>query len=135
MSEFDPTKQPISGTVDLAAQLPNGRSIRITTHVYFGESKESVDNRLDLLQETIERQRIRCEIPELEAKREQMIGGLKQLRQVLGDLKAKQDKGGKLNSSEKVAIDNHAKQIDRLQEEIDKGEIAIAEAKKKAGIE
>jgi hypothetical protein len=62
----------------------------ITGYLYDGESKESVEDRIDLLQEIIERQRIRSEIPELEAKREQMVKGMMQAREVLTELEDKQ---------------------------------------------
>ena len=131
---IDTSKVAITGQVTLGAQLPNGRSISVISYIYDGEPQESINARWDLLQEAIERQRIRCEIPELEAKREQMIGGLKQLRQVLNDLEAKKREKGNLTSNEEMAVKNHATQIDRMSEEIDKGAAAIADAKKKAGL-
>ncbi len=129
-----PAAQTITGNFTLQAQLAgsSGRSIAIAGYIYDGESKESLEGRLDL-QEVIERQRTRSEIPELEAKREQMITGLRQAREVLTELEEKQ-REGKLSSQERMNLNNMRTNIAKVSEEIDKGEKAIQEAKKKAGV-
>jgi len=131
----NPAKQAITGQFTLQAQLASnsGRSIGVTGYIYDGESKESLDDRLDVLQEVIERQRARTEIPELEAKREQMIKGMNQAKEVLAELLEKQ-KSGSLSSQERMNIKNMQVNIGKVSEEIDKGAEAIAEAKKKAGV-
>lgn len=131
----NPAQKAITGNFNLTAQLAgsSGRSIAIAGYIYDGESKESLDGRLDILQEIIERQRVRCEIPELEAKREQMIVGMKQARDVLAELEAKQESGN-ISSQERMNLKNMRVNIAKVNEEIDKGEVAIAEARKKAGV-
>ena len=131
----NPAQRAITGNFNLTAQLAgaSGRSIAIAGYIYDGESKESLEARLDILQEVIERQRLRCEIPELEAKREQMIKGLSQAREIMAELEEKQ-KRGDLSSQERLNLRNMRTNIGKVNEEIQKGEEAIAEAKKKAGV-
>lgn len=134
---MDTAKAPITGSFTLTAQMPNARSIQITGYVYEGESLESLNSRMDLLQAAIERQRIRCEIPELEAKLEQTIEGLAQHKAVLADLEREKQASGKtkLASAKEQQLGNISRNITMLLDQIDKGRAAIAEAKKKAGID
>ena len=123
----------INGTFNLQAQLPNGRSINVQGYVFSDDTRESLDARLDFTQDAIERQRIRCEIPELEARREQHVQALKNAKDVISELEEKQ-RNGHLTSQEKMNLQNHKTAIKRMNEEIDKGAAAIQEAKRKAGV-
>ena len=131
----NPAQQAITGNFNITAQLAgsSGRSIAIAGYIYDGESKQSLEDRIDILQEIIERQRIRSEIPELEAKREQMVKGLGQAGEVLAELEGKQQTGS-LSSQERMNIKNLRVNIAKMTEEIDKGAEAIRDAKKKAGV-
>lgn len=126
----------ITGNFSLSAQLAgsSGRSVQFSGYTYADESKEQLDYRLDVLQEVIERQRTRSEIPELEAKREQMVKGLTQAREILTELEDRQKAGGQLSSQERMNVKNMRINIAKVSEEIDKGENAIREAKLKAGV-
>lgn len=124
----------VIGNFNLTAQLPNGRGIQVAGYIYDGEGLASVNDRMDMLQEAIERQRARCEIPELEAKREQCIKALEQLRDVLGTLEDKKTRFGKLSSQETLTYNNHSTNIRNLDEQIKKGDEAIMEAKRKCGM-
>jgi hypothetical protein len=132
----NPAQNAITGQFVLNAQLAgsSGRSMSFTGYIYDGESKQSVEVRIDLLQEIIERQRIRSEIPELEAKREQMIKGMQQAREVLAELEERQRSGKDLSSQERLNLRNMRTNIAKVNEEIDKGAEAILEAKRKAGL-
>lgn len=131
-----PSAQAITGNFSLQAQLAgqSGRSMSVSGYIYDGESKESLDARLDLLQEVIERQRTRSEIPELEAKREQMIKGLEQAREIMAELETKKNSGTGLSSQERMQLQNMRTNISKVSEEVVKGTKAIAEAKQKAGV-
>lgn len=128
--------QAITGQFSLTAQLAgnSGRTMGITGYIYDGESLESLNSRLDMLQEVIERQRVRAEIPELEAKREQMIKGMQQAREILSDFETRVKNGDSLSSQERMNMKNMRVNIAKVTEEIDKGAEAIQEAKKKAGV-
>ena len=131
-----PAPAAITGNFTLNAQLAgaSGRSIAVAGYIYEGESQESLNARLDILQEVIERQKIRAEIPELEAKREQMVKGLDQAREILADLEERRKKGERLSSQELLNVQNIRVNIAKVSTEIDKGAAAIQEAKRKAGV-
>lgn len=132
----NPAQQAITGQFTINAQLAgsSGRAMSFVGYVYDGESKESVEQRIDILQEIIERQRVRSEIPELEAKREQMLKGMEQARQVLAELEDRQKTGDKLSSQDQMTIKNMRVNIGKVNEEIEKGAEAIKEAKRRAGV-
>lgn len=143
---FWPFKKPIApaapeadgrialGNFNLSAQLPNQRSITVAGYVYSDDDEGALNARLDLYQTVIERQRIRCEIPELEAAREQRVKGLEQARAILTELEDRQKAGDRLSSQEQLNIRNMRTNIGKAVEDIDKGAVAIAEAKRKAGV-
>lgn len=132
----NPAQSVITGNFELTAQLAgsSGKAMRVSGYIYDGESIESVNARLDLLQEAIDRQRTRSEIPELEAKREQMVRGMEQARDVLAEMEGKQKRGESLSSQERLNMRNLSTSIAKANEEIIKGAEAIADAKLKAGV-
>ena len=132
----NPALGPITGNFTLTAQLAgsSGRSVSVAGYIYDAESAESLNARMDVIQEVIERQRTRCEIPELEAKREQMVKGLEQARDVLAEMEQRRKNGERLTSNELLSVQNMRVNIKKVSDEIDKGAVAIAEAKKKAGV-
>lgn len=123
-----------TGQFQITAELPNRRGIGCHVSVLQGETLEDINRKIDLAQEVIERQRLRCEIPELEAKRDQMLKSVEQARDVLTELEEKQKAGQSLSSQEKMNIGNMRQNIKKMLDEIDKGTLAIAEAKRKAGV-
>ncbi len=126
----------ITGTININAQLAgsSGRSMAVQAYIYDGESKESLEARIDIFQEIIERQRIRSEIPELEAKLDQMIKGMGQAAEVMEDIDKKRKGGEQLSSQERMNLRNLGTNIQKMKEEVDKGRKEIVEAKKKAGV-
>lgn len=122
------------GTFQLSAELPNKRGIGASVSVLQGEDLDSINRKLDLVQEAIERQRSRCEIPELEAAREQRIKGLEQAREVMAALEEKSQAGDALSSQEQMTLRNLGVNIKKAAEDIEKGDQAIIEAKRKAGV-
>ena len=136
VAQENPAQQAITGQFVIQAALAgsSGRSMNVTGYIYDGESIQSLNERLDALQEVIERQRKRSEIPELEAKREQMIKGMNQAREILEDLESRQKNGQSLTSQERMNLKNMQTNIAKVLEEIDKGDEAIQEAKRVAGV-
>ncbi len=122
------------GTFQLSAELANKRGIGCSISILQGEDLDSINGKLDLAQEAIERQRTRCEIPELEAARDQRIKGLEQAREVLAELATRQQAGERLSSQEQLTLRNLGVNIEKAKEDIEKGEQAIVEAKRKAGV-
>lgn len=123
-----------TGTFQLSAELPNKRGIGCSISVLQGETLEDINAKLDLAQAAIERQRTRCEIPELEAARDQRLKALEQARAVLSDLESRQRNGEKLSSNDLMTIRNLRTNIEKAKEDIEKGDAAIVEAKHKASV-
>lgn len=132
--EANPAQQGITGNFNLTATLgASGRTMQMSGYVYDGESQESVERRVAIFRSIMEKEKTLAEIPELEARREQMIKGLGQAREVLTELEAKQQSGN-ISSQERMNLKNMRVNIAKVNEEIEKGEEAIQEAKKKAGV-
>lgn len=120
----------VTGNFTIQAQLPMGKSITVSGYLYEGESVESVNHRVNLFHDVADFQRTRAEIPELEAKKDQMVIQLGQMKDVLAGLEVKKV-NGKLSSQDKQMLINMANSITKVTEEIGKGEKAIADAKAK----
>lgn len=131
---LDTATQAVTGNFTLTATLPQGKSINFSGYMYSGESIESVNQRLDLLSEAMERQRLRAEIPELEMKREHYISQFKAMKGHMQSLVDKQNDGKNLTSKEKLDLKNMQDNVVKAQEEIDKGQTVIDEQKRKAGL-
>lgn len=126
--------QTIFGNFNLQAQLPNGRSITISGYVFEGESVESLNDRLDQMQESIERQRARCELPELEAKLEMLDKQMRDYLEHLEGIEQKSKTAQTLSSQEKMTLSQRKVNMDRFKREAEKGQEAIVVAKRKAGL-
>lgn len=131
-----PPERIAVGNFALQAQLAgsSGQSMNVAGYIYSDDDERTLNARLDLYQAVIGRQRSRSEIPELEAKREQMVKGLGQAREVLAEMEGRQLEGKSLSSQERMNMKNLAVNVAKMTEEIDKGGEAIVEAKRKAGI-
>lgn len=123
------------GNFNLTAQLGDstGRTMQMAGYIYADESKEQLEYRIDVMQEIMERQKTRAEIPLLEARREQIITGMKQARDVMAELEEK-NRTGTLSSQERLNLRNLATNIEGANKELEKGTAAIIEAKRKAGV-
>lgn len=135
MSEqtINPAGLAVTGNFQLNAQMPNGKAFSISGYIYDTESKESLDARVDLLHDVLDRQRLRAEIPELEAKHAQGVLQLTSMRDILLAQDAKIKEGIKLTGAERQQHSQLAVSIARVQEDIDKGTEAIARAKRITG--
>lgn len=136
MAEEKEEQHVAIGNFNLTAQLAggSGKSMTIAGYLYLDDNESEINARLDLYQRVIDRQRTIAEIPELEAKREQMVKGMTQARDIMTDLETRQKNGEKLSSQERMNLQNMGVNIAKVKEEIDKGEVAIREAKLKAGV-
>lgn len=124
------------GNFNLTAQLAggSGKTMTVAGYIYSDDDEAALNARLDLYQRVIDRQRTIAEIPELEAKREQMVKGMDQAREIMAELEERQKNGAALSSQERLNLRNMGVNIAKVKEEIDKGEVAIREAKAKAGV-
>jgi len=131
-----PRNEPfITGNFNLTATLgSSGRTMQMAGYLYYGEDQASIEDRIAMMRSIMEKEQTLAVIPELEAKREQMIKGMEQAREVLAELLEKQNSGHGLSSQERMNIKNMQVNIEKVAKEIDKGTEAIAEARKKAGV-
>lgn len=120
----------VTGNFTIQAQMPMGKTITVSGYLYEGESIESVNGRVNIFHDIVDFQRTRAEIPELEAKLDQRVVQLGQMRDALTELEAKK-LNGKLSSQEKQMLGNMETSIVKVMEDIAKGEEAVAAAKAK----
>lgn len=129
---LDTAKRAVMGNFNLEAQLPNGKKFAVSGYVFDTESMQSLNARIDLLHDVVDRQRTRAEIPELELRYEQMVKQLSDYKDHLAGIEATKKKGA-LPSAKKAELDNMGVNIQRLMDEIAKGAKAIADAKAVVG--
>jgi len=129
-----PKDEPyITGNFNLTATLgSSGRTMQMAGYLYYGEDQKSIEDRIAVMRSIMEKEQTLAAIPELEAKREQMIKGMNQAKEVLAELLEKQNNSG-LSSQERMNVKNMQVNIQKVSEEIDRGTEAIAEARKKVG--
>ena len=124
----------VTGNFNLTATLgASGRTMQMAGYLYYGEDQKSIEDRISMMRSIMEKEQTLAEIPELEAKREQMIKGMNQAREVLAELLEKQ-KTGSLSSQERMNIKNMQVNIAKVDEEIKKGDAAIQEKKQRVGV-
>ncbi len=124
-----------TGNFTIQAQLPMGKTITLSGYIYAHNTLDAINKQVDLYHDVIDRQRVRAEIPELEAKLDQKHGMLMNFKDSIDGLIRKKEAGQKLTSQEKQAVENMNISITRAQEDIAKGEKAVLEAKKAVGRE
>lgn len=123
----NPATQAITGNFTLQAQLPQGKMFTINGYIYDGESVESINQRVDLLHDVVDRQRTRAEIPEIEAKVNQTIEMLSDNAKHYGILLARRDKGQTLKSNEKLMLEQMDVNTNAFKEKIEDGRKRLAE--------
>ena len=124
----------VTGNFNLTATLgASGRTMQMAGYLYYGEDQKSIEDRIAMMRSIMEKEQTLAEIPELEAKREQMIKGLNQAREVLAELEEKQQSGS-ISSQERMNLKNMRVNIGKVNEEIDKGDAAIQEKKQRVGV-
>lgn len=129
LGETNDSSRVIAGNFTMTAQLPNGKSLNIAGYLFAGEGEDDFNQKLDFTARAIDRQRLIAEVPELEAKLQQLIDAREQMLNILGTFANVAKAGGKLSSqqksSEKTAQDN----IKTLDKQIARGEEAVQKAR------
>ena len=124
----------VTGNFTFTATMPNGKTANVSGYLYEGESKESIIDRMNIINDVIDHQRTRAEIPELEAKLEGSIRRLDEIRTHYMVLVNKKDSGQKVTASEKQALEVMDVNIQKHMEDIEKGRQAIEDARKSVGL-
>lgn len=119
----------VLGNFQINLPGPNGASMSISGYLYADESKESLDERMDLCRESLARQQQALEIPVLEERLVQLERTKTQIMEAYADLLEKQ-KRKSLPSAEQSHLKNYPTQLKHIDEEIEKGRAKISSVKK-----
>lgn len=124
----------VTGNFTINATMPNGKSIVVSGYLYEGESIESVNQRVSLFDDIVDFQRTRSEIGELEVKYKASIHRLEDIKMHYSVILSKKERGEKLSSQEKSALDVMDVNIKKHNEDLLEGAEAIHVAKLKVGL-
>jgi hypothetical protein len=122
---------PVLGNFQITLPAPNGASLQISGYVYADESRDSLDERIDVMREVLVRQQQALEIPVLEERMGQLERTRVQIMEAYADLLEKQ-KRKTLPSAEMSHLKNYPTQLKHIEDEIEKGKAKIAVVKKVA---
>ena len=116
----------VAGSFTLSAQMPNGKSLTFSGYVLQGEAVADVNAKLDLAASVVERQRLAAEIPVLEKALEQQIKAKAQFEGIVEELGGKE----RLSTTEREKQNAMRINLKAIDDEIRRGEIAIADARR-----
>jgi hypothetical protein len=115
---------PITGNFEIMLPAPNGASLKITGYVYFGESQESLNARIDVCRESLLRQQQVLEKPVLEERVKMLKDQETHVEKAYLDLLEK-NKKRTLPSTELQHLQNYPVQLKQIKAEIAKGETKL----------
>ena len=121
----------VLGNFTIQAQAPMGKTFTVSGYIYAGQGKEEVNQQIDLLHDVIDRQRLKAELPELEARLEQRMQALTDIKEHFLKLEEQKRAGTKMSTAVRTNYENAQVTMKKLADEIQKGIDAIANAKEK----
>lgn len=121
----------IIGNFEVSHQLTQQRTMRVTGYIYNKDTPEAINARIDIMQDAMDRQFIRCDVVNKEAQEKATMAALENHRQVIDDLIKKRDEGKKLSSQEKQTIDRWDDNLRNGKAQMASLRSAIAEGRKK----
>jgi hypothetical protein len=126
MNQGDNDSGRVAGSFTFQCQMPNGKSLSFSGYVLAGQTQAEINQHLDVASAVVERQRLAAEIPTLQTKLEQTEKAKEQVAAIVADLTNRE----KLTSSEKQQLNTMRVNLKSLDDEIQRGEIAIGEARR-----
>ncbi|PRH46127.1 hypothetical protein C6V05_22675 [Burkholderia multivorans] len=124
------------GNFTIALPAPNQAQLSASGYLVEGESKDSLDSRMDMVREALQRQQRMLEIPVLEAHIEQWEKAHDDVARAYADLLDRQNaksagKAGSkaLSSQEQANLKNAPQQLKGIEAELEKARKKIAEAR------
>lgn len=126
----------IVGNFEVAMQLTQQRTIKVSGYIYADETNEAVNARLDAAQDALDRQYVRADIITKEAMIEAKTAGLLHAREhfaALVEKKNARDRGEKvrLTTQDAQSIDRYDQDVKNANIEIEALRAAIAKGKQK----
>ena len=132
MSENEKAETPVAviGNFSFTLPAPNSAQLSVSGYLYSGESKESLDDRMDVCRESLMRQQRLLEIPVLEAHLEQLEKARTDIMAAYADLLERQKLAPKsMPSQEQANLKNYPMQLKSLEQQLGKAQQKIAEAR------
>lgn len=134
--EATATPATVIGNFSFTLPAPNQAQLSASGYLLDGEDKSSLDSRMDLVRESLQRQQRMLEIPVLEAHIEQYTKARDDIAKAYADLlernkaKAAGKAGSKaLTSQEQANLKTYPAQLDGIERELAKAQQKIAEAR------
>ncbi|KVL03870.1 hypothetical protein [Burkholderia ubonensis] len=130
------TAATVIGNFTITLPAPNQAQLSASGYLVEGESKDSLDRRMDLMREALQRQQRMLEIPVLEAHIEQWEKARDDVARAYADLLERQNakaagKAGSkaLSSQEQANLRNAPQQLKGIEAELEKARKKIADAR------
>jgi chromosome segregation ATPase len=134
--EVTATPATVIGNFQITLPAPNQAQLSASGYLVEGESKDSLDSRMDMVREALQRQQRMLEIPVLEAHIEQYEKAERDISQAYEDLLTRFNakKTGKagaksLTSQEQANLNTYPAQIKSINQELEKARQKIANAR------
>ena len=121
----------VLGNFTIQAQAPMGKTFTVSGYIYSTQGEEEINQQIDKLHRVVDRQRLKAEIPELEARLEQRTQALTDVRDHFMKLEEQKRNGIKMSTASRTNFENAQVTIKKLTEEVQKGIDAISDAKEK----
>lgn len=121
---------PVIGNFSITLPAPNGAQLSVSGYLYGNESKESLDDRMDICRESLARQQRILEIPVLEEKMKMLAQTKADIEAAYVDLLERKKKKTSLTSQENASMSNYPTQIKTIEKELEKARTKIDEARK-----
>lgn len=121
---------PVIGNFSITLPAPNGAQLSVSGYLYGNESKESLDDRMDICRESLARQQRILEIPVLEEKMKMLAQTKADIEAAYVDLLERKRKKSSLTSQETANMSNYPTQIKTIEKELEKARVKIDEARK-----
>lgn len=122
----------VIGNFSITLPAPNGASLQVSGYMYDGESKESLDDRMDVCREALVRQQEILELPVIKREVEVYEKMLADVQKAYADLLGKKAKNEKLSSQDAAAMQNYPVQIKQVEGKLSEALSKIASVKKAA---
>lgn len=134
----------IAGNFQCQMQLSQQRNLVLTGYVYSDDNAEEINARIDLYQDALDRQFIRCDLTNKEAQVKAIMAEVENFRDKLDEIAAKgagagtglsaERRGAKMSSQERLTLQNGQQTIKKQLEYVDSLRAAIKEGRAKLGL-
>lgn len=133
--KLDPPTAPAPdvaiGSFEVAMVLTQQRTLKMSGAVFARDTPADINARIDLFQDTLDRQFVRADIQNKEAQIAAATQDIENINDAFQGLLAKKNGGKALTSQEKANFTNYEPSVDNRRKHIDSLKAAIAAARAK----